>query len=98
MLIKVKYRLKARKDQQRWRGQAYRNGRGRFAVVHLNVHNWRRKKSHRSINWMVRDITGTTTHEIVHALCLTSDWAYACREEKFVKRFERTVVNWTMRT
>src|SRR5437773_8790399 len=90
MLVEVVYRLRARKDQRRWRGLAYENGRvGRRAVVHLNIENKRRKDWHRSYDWMVRDISVTKAHEIIQALIKTSDWAKDSIEEEFLLRFDQ---------
>ena len=89
MLVRQRYKVRARKDQRCWRGYAYRKGKERHAVVNLGIINEVRRKKHRGEAWLIGDIIGTVEHEIAHALVLTSDWAPGVREERFILRFER---------
>lgn len=93
VLVQQTYKVRARKGQRCWRGYAYRKGQERRAVINLGTIDTVRYKRHRGFAWLLHDIICTIDHEIVHALILTSDWAPAVREERFVKKFE-TAIRW----
>lgn len=94
--VDIRYNLRSRKRFRGLYGYQYRKGSVRRIVVNLDFHDRERRRMHRGVGWLVRELVCTINHEVLHAFApqdIPPRSAKARREEELVQRLERYARN-----